>query len=66
MLALCTAFTYTAYLVGTDRHVKIDGSADGRDRGSGSEPPLANVVYAFAFNAVVLPAGERLVAAARR
>ena len=31
VLALCTAFTYTAYLVGTDRHVKTDGSADRRD-----------------------------------
>ncbi len=54
ILALCTAFTYTAYLVGTDRHVKTtDPLTAATWLGIGAA--LANVVYAVAFRAVVFP-----------
>lgn len=55
VLALCTSFAYTAYLVSTDRHVKTtDPLTAALWLGTGAA--VANVVYAFAFNAVVLPA----------
>ena len=54
VLALCTAFTYTAYLVGTDRHVKItDPLIAATWLGIGAA--VANVTYSVAFNAVVFP-----------
>ena len=54
VLALCTSLAYTAYLVGTDRHVKTtDPITAALWLGAGAA--VANVVYAFAFNAVVLP-----------
>ena len=57
VLALCTAFTYTAYLVGTDRNVKFtDPLTAATWLGIGAA--LANVVYAVAFNAVVFPAAS--------
>jgi drug/metabolite transporter (DMT)-like permease len=57
VLALCTAFTYTAYLVGTDRNVKTtDPLTAATWLGMGAA--LANVVYSIAFNAVVLPAAS--------
>lgn len=57
VLALCTAFTYTAYLVGTDRHVKTtDPLTAATWLGIGAA--LANVVYSIAFNAVVFPAAS--------
>jgi drug/metabolite transporter (DMT)-like permease len=66
VLALCTSFAYTAYLVGTDRHVRTtDPLTAALWLGTGAA--IANVVYAFAFNAVVLPAAGdwwRLVAMA--
>jgi drug/metabolite transporter (DMT)-like permease len=55
VLALCTAFTYTAYLVGTDRNVKTtDPLTAATWLGMGAA--VANVVYSIAFNAVVFPA----------
>ena len=64
VLALCTAFTYTAYLVGTDRNVKTtDPLTAATWLGLGAA--LANVVYAFAFHAVTVPPSDqwwRLVA----
>ncbi|MGZ5214337.1 MAG: DMT family transporter [Actinomycetota bacterium] len=66
VLALCTSFAYTSYLVGTDRHVKTtDPLTAALWLGAGAA--TANVVYAFSFNAVVLPAAGnwwRLVAMA--
>ncbi len=57
VLALCTALTYTAYLVGTDRHVKTtDPLTAAAWLGIGAT--LANVVYSVAFNAVVFPAAS--------
>ena len=57
ILALCTAFAYTAYLVGTDRNVKTtDPLTAATWLGIGAA--LANVVYAVAFNAVVFPAAS--------
>jgi drug/metabolite transporter (DMT)-like permease len=57
ILALCTAFTYTAYLVGTDRNVKTtDPLTAATWLGIGAA--LANVVYSIAFNAVVFPAAS--------
>ena len=57
VLALCTAFTYTAYLVGTDRNVKTtDPLTAATWLGIGAV--LANIVYSVAFNAVVLPAAS--------
>ena len=57
VLALCTAFTYTAYLVGTDRNVKTtDPLTAATWLGIGAA--LANVVYSIAFNAVVFPAAS--------
>ena len=57
ILALCTAFTYTAYLVGTDRNVKTtDPLTAATWLGIGA--CLANIVYSIAFNAVVLPAAS--------
>ncbi len=54
VLALCTSLAYTSYLVGTDRHVKsTDPLTAALWLGTGAA--VANVVYAFAFNAVVLP-----------
>jgi drug/metabolite transporter (DMT)-like permease len=54
VLALCTSLAYTAYLVGTDRHVKTtDPITAALWLGAGAA--VANVVYAFAFNAVVFP-----------
>jgi drug/metabolite transporter (DMT)-like permease len=56
-LALCTALTYTAYLVGTDRNVKTtDPLTAATWLGVGAA--LANVVYSVAFNAVVFPAAS--------
>ena len=64
VLALCTSFAYTAYLVGTDRNVKrTDPLTAAAWLGIGAA--VANVVYAFAFDAVVFPAASdwwRLVA----
>ena len=57
VLALCTAFTYTAYLVGTDRNVKTtDPLTAATWLGIGA--CLANIVYSIAFNAVVFPAAS--------
>ena len=57
VLALCTAFAYTAYLVGTDRNVKTtDPLTAATWLGIGAA--LANVVYAVAFDAVVFPAAS--------
>jgi drug/metabolite transporter (DMT)-like permease len=57
VLALCTAFTYTAYLVGTDRNVKTtDPLTAATWLGIGAA--AANVVYSVAFNAVVFPAAS--------
>ncbi len=57
VLALCTAFAYTAYLVGTDRNVKTtDPLTAATWLGIGAA--LANVVYSIAFNAVVFPAAS--------
>ena len=64
VLALCTSVAYTAYLVGTDRHVKAtDPLTAAAWLGIGAA--TANVVYAVAFGAVVFPAASstwRLVA----
>jgi drug/metabolite transporter (DMT)-like permease len=57
VLALCTAFTYTAYLVGTDRHVRrTDPLTAATWLGIGAA--VANIVYALAFDAVVFPAAS--------
>ncbi len=54
VLALCTSLAYTAYLIGTDRNVKrTDPLTAAAWLGIGAS--LANLVYAFAFDAVVLP-----------
>ncbi|MGZ8622606.1 MAG: DMT family transporter [Actinomycetota bacterium] len=64
VLALCTSVAYTAYLVGTDRHVKAtDPLTAAAWLGVGAA--TANVVYAVAFGAVVFPPASsawRLVA----
>ena len=55
VLALCTSFAYTGYLIGTDRNVKrTDPLTAAAWLGVGAS--LANLVYAFAFSAVDLPA----------
>ena len=57
VLALCTALTYTAYLVGTDRNVKTtDPLTAATWLGIGAT--VANIVYSVAFNAVVFPAAS--------
>jgi drug/metabolite transporter (DMT)-like permease len=57
VLALCTSFAYTAYLIGTDRHVKrTDPLTAAAWLGIGAS--VANLVYAFAFDAVVLPSAS--------
>ena len=57
VLALCTSVAYTAYLVGTDRHVKFtDPLTAAAWLGIGAA--TANVVYAVAFGAVVFPAAS--------
>ena len=54
VLALCTSFAYTAYLVSTDRNVKIsDPLTAAAWLGTGAA--VANAVYALAFHAVVVP-----------
>jgi DME family drug/metabolite transporter len=54
VLALCTSFAYTGYLIGTDRNVRrTDPLTAAAWLGIGAS--LANLVYAFAFDAVVLP-----------
>lgn len=54
VLALCTSIAYTAYLIGTDRHVKTtDPLTAATWLGIGAA--VANVVYAVAFRAVTLP-----------
>lgn len=64
VLALCTSFAYTAYLIGTDRHVhRTDPLTAAVWLGVGAA--TANVVYGAAFGALQLPAsgsGWRLVA----
>jgi drug/metabolite transporter (DMT)-like permease len=66
VLALCTSFAYSAYLLLTDRTVKrTDPLTAAAWLGAGAA--IANVVYALAFGAVVVPeAGSwwRLVAMA--
>lgn len=58
VLALCTSFAYTAYLVGTDRHVKrTDPLTAATWLGAGAA--ISNVVYALAFRAVGVPAAGR-------
>lgn len=58
VLALCTAFTYTAYLVGTDRNVRTtDPLTAATWLGMGAA--IANVVYAFAFQAVHVPPADQ-------
>lgn len=54
VLAVCTSFAYTAYLVTTDRNVK---TADPLTAAAwlGVGAATANLVYAFAFRAVVVP-----------
>ena len=57
VLALCTSFAYTGYLIGTDRNVKrTDPLTAAAWLGIGAS--LANLVYAFAFDAVVLPSAS--------
>lgn len=54
VLALCTSIAYTAYLVSTDRHVKTtDPLTAAMWLGTGAA--VANVAYAFAFQAVTFP-----------
>jgi drug/metabolite transporter (DMT)-like permease len=64
VLALCTSFAYSAYLIGTDRHVKrTDPLTAAAWLGVGAA--TANVVYGAAFGALQPPAsgsGWRLVA----
>lgn len=66
VLALCTSFVYTAYLVSTDRNVRTtDPLTAATWLGIGAT--IANVVYAFAFNAMDIPAASdwwRLIAMA--
>ena len=55
VLALCTSFAYSAYLISTDRMVKrTDPLTAAAWLGIGAA--TANVVYAVAFHAVVAPA----------
>ncbi len=55
VLALCTSFAYSAYLIATDRTVKrTDPLTAAAWLGVGAA--TANVVYAVAFDAVVVPA----------
>ena len=57
VLALCTSFAYTTYLIGTDRNVRrTDPLTAAAWLGAGAA--TANVVYALAFNAVVFPAAS--------
>lgn len=54
VLALCTSLAYTGYLIGTDRNVKrTDPLTAAAWLGIGAS--LANLTYAFAFQAVELP-----------
>jgi drug/metabolite transporter (DMT)-like permease len=54
VLALCTSFAYSAYLISTDRTVKrTDPLTAAAWLGVGAA--TANLVYAVAFNAVVVP-----------
>jgi drug/metabolite transporter (DMT)-like permease len=54
VLAICTSFAYTAYLVTTDRNVKTtDPLTAAAWLGLGAA--TANLVYAFAFRAVTVP-----------
>jgi drug/metabolite transporter (DMT)-like permease len=58
VLALCTAFTYTAYLVGTDRNVRTtDPLTAATWLGAGAA--VANVVYALVFQAVHVPPADQ-------
>jgi drug/metabolite transporter (DMT)-like permease len=58
VLALCTSFAYTAYLVGTDRNVKTtDPLTAATWLGFGAA--VANVVYALAFHAVTVPPSDQ-------
>ena len=55
VLALCTSLAYSAYLIGTDRTVKrTDPLTAATWLGIGAA--VANLMYAVAFNAVVMPA----------
>jgi drug/metabolite transporter (DMT)-like permease len=57
ILALCTSLAYTAYLVGTDRHVKkSDPLTAAAWLGLGA--CVANLIYAAAFRAVIVPQAE--------
>ena len=57
VLALCTSVAYTAYLIGTDRHVRTtDPLTAAAWLGIGAA--TANVVYAVAFGAVTFPAAS--------
>ena len=64
VLAICTSFAYTAYLVTTDRNVK---TADPLTAAAwlGVGAATANLVYAFAFRAVVVPPARAVVAPGR-
>lgn len=66
VLSLCTSLAYTGYLIGTDRNVKrTDPLTAAAWLGIGAS--VANLVYAFAFDAVVLPSAAswwRIVAMA--
>ena len=63
-LALATAVTYTAYLVGTDRHVRrTDPVTAAGWLGAGAA--VSNVIFALALGSLVMPPGAtpmRLVA----
>ncbi|HEY6565903.1 MAG TPA: DMT family transporter, partial [Actinomycetota bacterium] len=55
ILALCTSFAYSAYLIATDRHVqRTDPLTAAAWLGIGAA--TANMVYAVGFDAVVVPA----------
>jgi drug/metabolite transporter (DMT)-like permease len=57
LLALCTSVAYTAYLIGTDRHVRrTDPLTAAAWLGVGAA--AANIVYALAFSAVTFPAAS--------
>jgi DME family drug/metabolite transporter len=57
VLALCTSFAYTGYLIGTDRNVtRTDPLTAAAWLGIGAS--LANLTYAFAFSAVELPSAS--------
>ncbi|MEO8475529.1 MAG: DMT family transporter [Actinomycetota bacterium] len=57
VLALCTSVAYTAYLIGTDRHVRTtDPLTAAAWLGLGAA--TANVVYAGAFGAVTFPSAS--------